>query len=106
MIFRLGIAEVAVFEERPPHFAPPPSCELETDVEMLERIIASYNLFERAEPLPLKNLGEGLKKALRVLRECTAGYEPNDVVKREALRGYIAKCASERGIGLGGYRGC
>lgn len=102
VIFRLGIAEVAVFEERPPHFAPPPSCELEADVEMLERIIASYNLFERAEPLPLKNLGEGLKKALRVLRECTAGYEPNDVVKREALRGYIAKCASERGIGLGG----
>ncbi|MGC9170799.1 MAG: V-type ATPase 116kDa subunit family protein [Thermoproteus sp.] len=97
VIFRLGLAGIAVFEDRPPYFSQPPVPPLVADVEALGRFLDRLGLEAEARPPRAGKLSEALRKALDALRACTAGYRLDDVVGREAAKRAILSCLAERG---------
>ena len=99
-IYRLGIAGVAVFEERPPYFAPPPPPEVERYVESLEGLLNRFGLSATPRRPPEGRLADILKRHLEALRRCTAGYEPDDVIRREAAKRAVIGCLTEAGAPL------
>jgi len=108
VIFRLGLAGIAVFEERPPYFSQPPVPPLAADVEALGRLLERLGLEAEARPPRAGKLSEALREALDALRACVAGYRLDDVVGREAAKRAILGCLAERGTAaedlVGAYR--
>ncbi|MEL9990597.1 MAG: V-type ATPase 116kDa subunit family protein [Thermoproteus sp.] len=99
VIYRLGLAGVAVIEDRPPYFSSPPPSSLERDIEALGGYLNRLGLIDM-EPRPpgILRLSDALKKSLNALSICTAGYQPDDLIKREAVKRSVVRCLAERGL--------
>jgi len=99
-IYRLGVAGIAVFEERPQYFAPPPQLELERDIEALRGLLGRFALSATPRPPRGGHLADIIRRYLEALRRCVAEYEPEDVVGREAAKRVVMRCLTEGGISL------
>jgi V/A-type H+-transporting ATPase subunit I len=99
-IYRLGVAGIAVFEERPQYFAPPPQLELERDIEALRGLLGRFGLSATPRPPRGGHLADTIRRYLEALRRCVAEYEPEDVVGREAAKRVVTRCLTEGGISL------